>query len=68
MRRMLRAMRTVATDRRVPRPLRGLLVLAVLPIPGPFDEALLLLLVPVALVFYRDPLVQAWKQAARDPR
>lgn len=58
-----RALRIAATDRRIPRPLRWLAALGLLPIPGPFDEALLILVaVPLAL-FYRRPLAEAWARA-----
>jgi len=63
--RVLRALKIVARDRRIPRPLRWLAGLGLLPIPGPFDEALLLLLAPVFLVFYRGPLAEAWRAASR---
>ena len=56
----VRAARTAATDTRIPKPLRWLAALGLLPIPGPFDEALLLLVaVPLAL-FYRRPIAEAW--------
>jgi hypothetical protein len=60
---MLRAVRIAATDERIPRPLRWVAVLGLLPIPGPFDEALLLLIaVPLGL-FYRRPLAEAWARS-----
>ena len=63
-RRTLRAVRLAATDRRIPRPLRWLAALGLAPIPGPFDEALLVLVaIPLAL-FYRAPLGDAWRRAA----
>jgi len=62
-RRTLGAVRIAATDKRIPRPLRWLATLGLLPIPGPFDEILLLLVaVPIAL-FYRRPLAEAWARA-----
>lgn len=62
--RTIRAVRIAATDQRIPKPLRWLAALGLLPIPGPFDEALLLLVaVPLAL-FYRRPLAEAWTRAA----
>jgi hypothetical protein len=65
LRHTLRAVRIAATDKRIPKPLRWLLALGLLPIPGPFDEALLILVaVPLAL-FYRRPLAQAWAEAGR---
>jgi hypothetical protein len=63
LRRLFRAVRLAAADGRIPRPLRWLAALGLLPIPGPFDEAALLLAaVPLAL-FYRGPLVDAWRVA-----
>jgi hypothetical protein len=59
----LRAVRIAATDKRIPRPLRWLAALGLLPLHGPFDEALLILVaVPLAL-FYRRPLGEAWARA-----
>ena len=63
--RLIRAVRLAATDKRIPKPLRWLAALGLTPIPGPFDEALLLIVaVPLAL-FYREPLAEAWKRACR---
>ena len=61
--RTLRAMRLLASDGRIPRPLRWLAVLGLMPIPGPFDEAILLLLAPILFVFHRQPLREAWLEA-----
>jgi hypothetical protein len=64
-RRLLQAVRIAARDERIPRPLRWLAALGLMPIPGPFDEAILLAAaVPLAL-FYRGPLREAWRAAAR---
>jgi hypothetical protein len=61
--RVIRAVRIAATDRRIPRLLRYLAVIGIAPIPGPIDEALLLIVaVPLAL-FYRRPLAEAWGRA-----
>jgi hypothetical protein len=62
--RTIRAARLLARDERIPKPLRWLAGLALLPIPGPFDEALLLLISPLFLL-YRRPLREAWRAAAR---
>jgi hypothetical protein len=62
--RLFRALRLVLSDERTPRPIRWIGGIALLPIPGPVDEAVLILLLPV-LVVYRQPLREAWMQAAR---
>ena len=61
---MLRAVRIAASDPRIPRPLRWLAGLGLLPIPGPFDEILLLLVAVPLVLFYRRPLADAWRRAA----
>ena len=62
--RTLRAVRFAAVDSRIPRPLRALAALGLLPIPGPFDEAVLLVVAVPLVLFYREPLADAWKRAA----
>ena len=65
--RVIRATRYAATDSRIPRPLRWLAALGLLPVPGPFDEIVLLAVaVPLAL-FYRDPLADAWRRYLPQP-
>ena len=64
MRRMIRAVKILATDGRIPRPLRGAAAFGVLPIPGPVDEAVLLLVGALLWLFYRERLTEAWQQAA----
>lgn len=49
----------------IPRPIRWLAALGLLPIPGPFDEAVLLVVALILFVFYRQELRQAWKKAGR---
>ena len=61
---MLRAVRILARDGRIPKPLRGLALVGVAPIPGPFDEAALLLVGALLWVFHRDRLREAWARAA----
>lgn len=61
--RLIRAVRYAATDSRIPGPLRWLAALGLLPVPGPFDEAVLLMsAIPLAL-FYREPLADAWRRS-----
>ena len=57
-------MRFAAGDSRIPRPLRVLAGIGLLPIPGPVDEAVLLVVAVPLAVFYRGPLAEAWRRAA----
>ena len=61
--RLVRAVRIVLTDGRIPRPIRWGGAVGLLPIPGPFDEVMLLLVGGVLWLFYRDQLTEAWRQA-----
>jgi hypothetical protein len=56
-------MHLLARDARIPKPLRWIAGVALLPIPGPVDEVLLLLIAPVFVTFYRWPMREAWQQA-----
>ena len=49
----------------IPRPIRWLAAFGLAPIPGPFDEAVLLLVALILFLFYRHELRQAWKDADR---
>ncbi len=60
MRRLLRAVKLLARDGRIPRPLRGLVAFGLLPIPGPVDELVLLVVGVVLWLFYRRTLTEAW--------
>jgi len=64
MRRTLRAVRLLARDGGLPRWLRALAAFGVAPIPGPFDEAVLLLVAAILWLGYRDRLRTAWRNAA----
>ena len=64
LRRTLRAVRLLARDDGLPRWLRGLAAVGIAPIPGPFDEAALLIAAAVLWVGYRDRLHAAWHDAA----
>ena len=59
--RTIRAVRILARDGRIPRPLRGAAAFRLLPLPGPFDEAALLLVGLLLWVFYRKRLSEAWR-------
>jgi hypothetical protein len=61
--RIVRAMKLLALDTRVPRWLRWLAGIGLLPIPGPVDEAVLVLVAPIFLVLYREPMRDAWARA-----
>lgn len=62
-RRLLRAVRLLLTEGSIPRPLRALAAFALLPIPGPVDEAALVIVGLVLWLFYRDRLRDAWRRA-----
>ena len=57
-------MRLLARDNRIPKWLRWVAGIGLLPIPGPVDEAVLILVVaPAFLAFYREPMREAWEKA-----
>jgi hypothetical protein len=62
-RRLIRAVKILALDGRIPWPLRGLVAFGLLPVPGPLDEAVLVLVGAILYGFYREPLRAAWRQA-----
>lgn len=64
--RLIRAMKTLARDDRIPKPLRWVAGIALLPIPGPVDEIVLVLIAP-AFLLYRKPLREAWSGAVEAP-
>jgi hypothetical protein len=64
LRRTLRAVKLLVRDNGVPRWLRGLAAFGVAPLPGPFDEAVLLLVAAILWLGYRDRLRAAWRDAA----
>lgn len=63
-RRTARAVKLLAKDERIPRPLRGAAAFGLLPLPGPLDEAVLLLVAAVLWLFYGERLSEAWRKAA----
>jgi len=56
-------MRLLTRDSRIPKPLRWIAGLALLPIPGPVDEVILILIAPILFAFYREPMREAWQRA-----
>ena len=65
MRRLVRGVRILARDGRIPRPLRGLAAFGLLPLPGPIDEAALAIVGAVLWLWYRDRLRAAWLEAGQ---
>jgi hypothetical protein len=63
-RRAVRAVRLLARDGSLPRWLRVLAAVGLAPIPGPFDEAVLLVVAAILWLGYRDRLRTAWRDAA----
>jgi len=63
LKRTAKAVRIVLRHGGVPRPIRWLAAFGLAPIPGPVDEAVLLLVAAILFVFYRRELREAWKQA-----
>jgi hypothetical protein len=63
--RTIRAAKIVVQDGRIPRPVRWGGALGLAPVPGPFDEAVLLLVGGIVWLFYRDQLQEAWQWAER---
>jgi hypothetical protein len=63
-RRTVRAVRLLARDGSLPRWLRALAAIGLAPIPGPFDEAVLLVVAAILWLGYRERLRIAWRDAA----
>lgn len=63
--RSVAAVRVLARDGGIPRWLRGLVAVGLLPLPGPFDEAVLLVAAALLWLGYRDRLRAAWREAGR---
>jgi hypothetical protein len=64
----IRAVRGLAREGRIPRPLRWAAAFGLLPLPGPIDEAVLVLVGFILWAFYRDLLSEAWQRAALSRR
>lgn len=57
-------MKLLVRDNRLPRWLRALAAVGAAPLPGPFDEAVLLVVAAILWLGYRDRLRDAWRDAA----
>lgn len=55
-------MKLLARDRRIPNPLRWAAAMGLLPMPGPLDELILLLVAGILWLFYPALLAEAWRQ------
>jgi hypothetical protein len=62
-RRLILCVKILARDPRIPKPLRAAVAVGLLPLPGPLDEAILLLVAIPLIVFYRQSMREAWQQA-----
>ncbi len=62
-RRAVRAVRLLAKDGGLPRWLRALAAIGIAPIPGPVDEAVLLVVAAILWLGYRERLRAAWREA-----
>jgi hypothetical protein len=62
-RRVVRAVRLLAKDGGLPRWLRWLAAVGLAPIPGPFDEAVLLVVAAILWLGYRERLRVAWRNS-----
>jgi hypothetical protein len=56
--------RLLTRDGGLPRWLRGLAAIGLAPIPGPFDEVVLLVVAAILWLGYRERLRAAWRAAA----
>lgn len=65
LKRTAKTVRIVLGHGGLPRPIRWLAAFGLLPIPGPIDEAVLLLVALILFVFYRSELRDAWERAGR---
>jgi hypothetical protein len=64
LRRTVRAVRLLAKDGGLPRWLRALAAIGIAPIPGPFDEVVLLVVAAILWLGHRERLRIAWRDAA----
>jgi hypothetical protein len=65
--RLAKTLQALAKDPRIPRPVRWLLVLALLPIPGPVDEIIGLVALGLIALFWRPILQEIRAQQRATP-
>ena len=63
-RQTLRTTKIVLGDPTIPRPLRWGGAFGLLPIPGPVDEIVLVVIASILAVFYRRQFRRAWREAS----
>ena len=63
LRRTIRTVKRLAGDGRIPKPVRWAAAVGLLPIPGPVDELVLFVVAAALWFFWRDLLVEAWRQS-----
>lgn len=63
LRRLIVSVAILARDQRIPKPLRGAAAIGMLPLPGPLDELILLLVAIPLVLFYRRSVRDAWQRA-----
>lgn len=63
LKRIARSVRLLVRDGALPRWLRGLAAIGLAPIPGPFDEVVLLVVAAILWLGYRERLRAAWHDA-----
>ena len=61
--RAIRAVKLLARDGAIPKPVRWAAVVGLAPIPGPFDEVVLLFVAAILWLVYPDRLREAWRRA-----
>jgi hypothetical protein len=62
--RLARAVRLLARDGGLPRWLRALAAIGLAPIPGPFDEVVLVIVAAILWLGHRERLRAAWRDSA----
>jgi len=67
LKRLLELAKLLARDPRIPRPVRALIVIGLLTVPGPFDEVVLVGSLVLLLVIRPGLFRALWRESARRP-